>query len=201
MAAKPSLKRLLEFQELLLKLRAVERTIYLPPDNEQENDVEHSYNLAMTAWFLSPHFAHLDTDKLVRLALAHDLLEVHSGDTFVYGDEAALASKHQREQQAVKLLAKDWPDFTDLHDAIKEYEARQSDEAKFVYALDKLMPTFLNVMSKGYFWLKHSITYERFREEKAAKVAISPEINNYYEQLLKLLQEHPEYFARPGRNR
>lgn len=75
-AQPPALARLLEFQHMLLAFRAIERRLHIPPGLDVfENDAEHSYALAMNAWFLAPHFPHLDRDKLIRLSLAHDINE------------------------------------------------------------------------------------------------------------------------------
>jgi putative hydrolase of HD superfamily len=80
---KPDIHRLIAFEELLLRFRTIERMIPLPfSSQENENDAEHSYALAMTAWFLAPHFPHLDRDEVIRMALAHDLVELYAGDTF-----------------------------------------------------------------------------------------------------------------------
>lgn len=193
MKGKPSISRLIEFQQLLLKFRAIKRTVYIPPDNEElENDSEHSYNLALSAWFLGQYFPHIDVNRAVILALTHDLVEVHAGDTFSYG--ADKDAKRLREEAAQKQLAEEWPDFPELHEAIEEYESRSSEEAKFVYALDKLMPSMINYLDDGYFWKKHGITLDMFKHEKETKMPVSPEIYPYYHELLALLEEDIDRF-------
>jgi putative hydrolase of HD superfamily len=106
-----------------------------------------------------------------------------------------LSGKAEREVAAVEQLAKEWPDFPEMTSAIHEYEARQTDEAKFVYALDKLMPILLNYLNQGRSWQHHGVTFEKFVAEKEAKVPISPEIYAYYKELLAILQEHLDFFA------
>lgn len=65
----PNIARLIEFQRLLLKFRAIERKLYLPPEtNKLENDVEHSYVLAMMAWYVGSYFPELDNNLLIRLS-------------------------------------------------------------------------------------------------------------------------------------
>ncbi len=197
---KPDVQRLIDLQQVLVQFAAIERRVYFPaPLERAENDVEHTYTLAMAAWFLAEHFPDLDRDKLIRIALAHDLLEVHAGDTFVYGDAAALNSKHEREAAAVKRLKQEWADFPDLFDAIDEYEHRESAEAKFVYALDKIMVITLNILNGGKTWLEHGVTFAQFVAEKEKKVPISPEVYAYYRQLHNLLLTQPQLFA-PAKN-
>lgn len=193
---KPDAQRLIDLQKLMVQFAAVERRVYLPaPLDRTENDVEHTYTLAMAVWFLAAYFPELDRDKLIRLALAHDLLEVHAGDTFAYGDGAALASKAAREARAATQLAHEWSDFPELKDAIDEYEHRKSAEAKFVYALDKVMVITLNILNGGKVWQKYGVTFEDFVAEKEKKVPVSPEVYTYYTQLRDLLIKQPYLFA------
>lgn len=195
MSDKPDIHRVLEFQKLLVQFQHISRVTHIPDSWEAENDTEHSYNLAMTAWFLAPHFPQLDRDKLIRYALVHDLVEVHAGDTYIYADEATLATKHAREQAALKQLEQDWADFPNLTATIRTYEQRDDEESKFVYALDKIMPIMLIFLGEGYTWQREGITPEQLHEAKRRKVALSPEIYPYYEQLHDLLQQHRHYFT------
>src|ERR1044072_2015223 len=95
---KPDINRLIELQTALLQFRAIKRTIHIPPGLEElENDTEHSYNLAILGWFLAGSFPELNRDRIIRLGLAHDLIELHAGDTYAYSDDAALSTKAVRE--------------------------------------------------------------------------------------------------------
>jgi 5'-deoxynucleotidase YfbR-like HD superfamily hydrolase len=191
---KPTIQRLIELQRLLLQFSQVERRNHRKHRQDYifENDTEHSYNLAMTAWFLAKWFPKLNRDKIIRYALAHDFVEVHAGDTFVYGSQQELASKAQREADAIKKLSKDWADFGELTETIEAYETRADDEAKFVYALDKIMPIMLVYLHDGYSWKVDNITAKMLYDAKIKKVALSPEISHYFKQLNTLLLEHPE---------
>lgn len=186
-AAKPDIHRLIAFHALLLQFQAIERVTQVPPHFRQENDTEHSYNLALAAWFLAGVFPELNRDQLIRFALVHDLVEVHAGDTYIYADAATLSTKQAREAAALEQLAGDWPDFPDLIATIREYERQDSQEAKFVYALDKIMPIILLYLGKGHTWRQEHITRAQLHETKRHKVAVSPAINDYYEQLHELL--------------
>lgn len=190
---KPGLKRVLELQELLVAFSQVERVTHRKHQGRMraENDTEHSYNLAMTAWFLAQYFPKLNAEKVIQYALVHDLVEVHAGDTYLYGTAQELASKHAREAEAATRLSKDWADFPALHQLIASYEARDTAEARFVYALDKLMPIMLIYLQNGYTWKKHGITVDMLDRAKREKVALSPEIQPYFEDLLALLLASP----------
>lgn len=201
MVKKPDIHRLIELQRMMLKFREIKRIIDLPGDGQRENDAEHSYTLAMTAWFLAPTFPHLDRDRLIRICLAHDLVEIHAGDTFAYGDASSKESKNEREKAATDKLAKEWPDFPELTDAIHDYKERKTEEAKFVYALDKIMPALIMYIGDGYGWHKHNITIDDFRAEKEKKVAVSPEIVPYYQELYELIKSNPHLMPSPSQQR
>jgi putative hydrolase of HD superfamily len=194
-----SLDRVIDLQRLLLTFNDLERTLLLPstPDkpDRNETDTEHSYSLAMVAWYLAQNLPHLDTDKCIRYALVHDLIEIHSGDTFMYDkDQARHDSKAERERQAAATLAKDWPDFAGMNASIRDYEARDNPESKFVYALDKLMPMIINHLSEGKNYRRHGVTLSDVKQAKGRKVAVSPEVKSLYDELIAIFESRPAYF-------
>lgn len=191
-----SLKRLIELQEFLHAFQSIERVVDVPGRDAPENDVEHSYNLAMAAWFLSESFPELDRDKVIRYALIHDIVEVHAGDTYAYADEEELASKPEREAAALRKIKVDWKDFGELTEMMHDYENKVDNEANFVYALDKIMPIIVMVISDGKTWKKRGVTLEQIRESKRPKIAKSPQIIPYFEELLTYLEENPGIFAK-----
>lgn len=196
--SKPDIHRLLELQKLLTQFSQIERMTHRKHKDAHiyENDTEHSYNLALTAWFLAPHFPELDRDLIIRLALVHDLVELHAGDTYIYGSAEELATKAEREAAALKQLAKDWPDFPEVTQLIHDYEKRDLPEAKFVYALDKIMPIMLIYIHEGYTWKQKNITADMLYEAKHQKVALSPEIKPYFDELYELLLRSPQFIKR-----
>lgn len=194
----PDINRLIELQKLLDAFTAVDREAHRKYDDKitAENDTEHSYNLAMTSWYLAAWFPELDKNLLIQYGMVHDLVEIYAGDTFSYGSAEDLASKEHREAEALKRLEIEWRDFPDMISSIEAYETKKTPEAKFVYALDKLMPIMLIYLHEGYSWQKHGVTAAMLYENKITKVSLSPEILPYFEQLHKLLLEHPELFKK-----
>ena len=195
---KPDIHRLIELQQLFLVFTQIERGVHRKQNDVfiPENDSEHSYTLAMTAWYLSKWFPELNQSKLIRFALAHDLVEIHAGDTFFYGTPEELGSKQEREAIAYKQLENDWSDFDDMLSSIKSYETRDSNEARFVYALDKVLPIIQVFINEGYSWKKHKITMDVLHEYKVDKISLSPEVKEYFDQLIVVLQKHPEIISR-----
>jgi putative hydrolase of HD superfamily len=194
---KPDILRLLELQKLLLRFSQIQRRIDRKQDEAyiKESDTEHSYNLAITAWYLCTYFPRLNRDKVIRFALVHDLVEIHAGDTYIYGPQEHLDSKKEREAAALRQLTADWPDFSDLTAQMEEYESHKSEEAKFIFALDKIMPIMQIYIAGGYTWRLEGVTLEKLHAAKIHKVAVSPEIKPYYDKLYELLTVNQHLFG------
>lgn len=185
------LEKFLSFSRLLHAFARIERMATMPGTERRENDMEHSYHLALMAWYLvDSRKLDLDLSLVLRYALAHDLVEIHAGDTYVWSKDASHhASKHEREAAAAKQLQAAYPEFPDLHAAIGEYEKRESRESRFVYALDKLMPMLVIRESGGDLWKKEGVTSDMQRARKAPQVALSPEVEPYFNELVELIRK------------
>lgn len=191
-------KRLLDLQELLLEFLEINRLVFIPDGKLKdrfENDIEHSFNLAMLGWYLCKQYPELDRDLVIKYALIHDFVEVYAGDVMAIGrtDEQE-KKKVKAEQEALAKLEKNWPDFPDMTNAIHEYEIQKSPEAVFVKSLDKIAPLLLQLLSKGKTWKFHNMSRSEIVNHKNEKTKNSPEINAIWEELKKEILCHDEYF-------
>jgi putative hydrolases of HD superfamily len=186
----PSIDRLADVQQLIINLSKVERVMQFGDTGRKENDVDHSYGLALTCWYLAPKIApQLDLEKIFKYALAHDMVEIQAGDTFVFGDSKEIDDKADREAKAIKQLYKDWPDFTEMVDATKGYDDKIDEEAKFVKAVDKFIPLIIIDQGEGSeFWNRHKITLDMMRKNKVT-IKVSDYIAPYYDKILDWLEE------------
>ena len=189
------LQHLLKFIELTHQFQNIERTVYAGVGNDRfENDAEHSYQVAITAWYLnSTRNLHFENEKLFKYALAHDLVEAYAGDTSIH-DKEAHAVKHEREEKALEQIVQTFPECTDMYETIKAYERREDGESKFVYALDKLLPMLNAYLDSGRSWHKNRASYTAIHEYKLPKVALDPTIHDLYNELTKLLEQRKELF-------
>lgn len=184
------LQKLLGFAGILNELQKVERVIRVLDEDRWENDLEHSYDLVMLAWYIvDSRKLPLDRDKVFRYALAHDLVEVYAGDTYIYSkDQTLLDSKSEREQAAAERLTKEFPEVPELHTAILGYMEKKDPESRFVYALDKIQPVIQLYLDNGRTWKEKNVTLEMLYESKKDKVVFSPEIESYFNELMLLLK-------------
>lgn len=56
------------------------------------------------------------------------------------------------------------PHRTELHGLWKEFEARETAEARFACAIDRLQPLIHNYCTKGQVWQENRITADRVRQ-------------------------------------
>lgn len=106
-----------------------------------ESVAAHSYGVALAALLLAP--ADVDREKLLAMALLHDLAEIEVGDITPY-DGISREEKHARERAAMSRLLAARPDLLALWE---EAEAGTSEEARLLHALDKLD---MDVMAERY---------------------------------------------------
>jgi len=200
-AEHPTVQRIAELQQFIADFARVLRVPHLADLGRKENDVEHSFGLALTCWYLAPKIVpELNLEKIFKYALAHDTVEIHAGDTFIFAPQDELDSKSGREDAAIERLKKDWPDFLELAEAAKGYKDKIDEEAKFVKAVDKILPVLMvNLGEKSKFWERHQITLDMEIENKLS-LKVSDYFAPYYEKLVAWISD-PDYFYNPGSGR
>jgi len=179
----------------------IERDVVLPIEpRKYETDVEHSWSVAFLACSLAPEIdTKLNVGKIAQFAIVHDLVEVFAGDTSPWHDKQTRESKEEREEKALKHIEERYTRFPWIIQTIKEYESRASNEAKFVWALDKVIVLILRHLDKGKYYVENGVTKELFDTRLAAhrkKAHAHPKIGEYYDQLLEIFDKHPEYFSK-----
>lgn len=185
-----NLKNILNFTAFTHKFQQVVRTIYVTGIDRDENDLEHVGQLALLAWYIAEsEKLDLDQEKLIKYALAHDLVETYAGDTYFHTTDQALKdSKAEREANAAKRIRTEFSEFDDLHELIEAYEEKKDKEARFIYALDKMIPVLNIYLDHGRSWKRDKVTLEMIRK-KDEKIAESPELINAWMEFTKLLEE------------
>ena len=164
--------------------------MFVTGEKRRENDAEHSFQLALTAWYLiTTEKLDLDVTKIIKYALAHDLVETYAGDVFHYtSNNKEKQEKKKRENQALQQIKDEFPEFSDLHVIIEAYERKIDAETRFVYALDKLLPAINNYLDEGRSWKKNGVTFEMLLT-KADKIGLSEELEPLWAELIKLVEK------------
>ncbi|MFH1633830.1 MAG: HD domain-containing protein [Chloroflexota bacterium] len=109
----------------------------IPPER-CESVAEHSFGVALLALFLADaHFPVLDTGKVLRMALLHDIGEVYAGD-IVPGAGVSAGEKHQLETESASRVLGRQPRGKEYLALWEEFEEGESPEAQFVRQIDTL---------------------------------------------------------------
>ncbi len=181
--------------------RLVRRTFLVRGRTNNENDAEHSYQMAMCAWFVNEHLnLRLNSDKILRYALVHDLVEVYAGDTPTIGAAAkgkSMEDKQQREKEALNRIKEEWAkDFPAMVTAMETYESKIDPESLLIYTLDKIITKINNIEDNGRNWHQNPTRLEDLDAYTRSKVATFPPVAKLYAEIYGLLKENPSLFPR-----
>ena len=156
------LKKQIDFIVEIDKLKHILRRTVLIDKSRRENDAEHSWHLAVMAILLKEYAAEdVDLEKVMKMVLVHDLVEIDAGDTFCYDAKANL-DKRDRELCAADRLFAILPEdqAKELRRLWEEFEECTTPEARFAASLDRLQPFIHNVHTDGHTW-KNGVTSDQ----------------------------------------
>lgn len=129
-------EQLLQILHTAEHLKDVTRHSYTS-GGRHESTAEHSWRLALMAYFLRADFPEVDMDRVIRMCLIHDLGEVFTGDIPSFLKSTA------DEQQEEALLSR-WvsslpaPYGAEMAGLYAEMAAQQTPEARIYKALDNM---------------------------------------------------------------
>lgn len=163
------MERLLKQIDFLIeadKLKNILRRNYISDGSKRENDAEHSWYFSLAAMILSEYSNNkIDIQKIIKMAIIHDIVEIYAGDTFIY-DEKAKESQKEREKIAFKkifgLLPEDQKEY--FRELWNEFEENISNESKFAKSIDRIVAVLLNLKSNGKAWKENKIEYSQVYE-------------------------------------
>lgn len=154
------------------RLKSVLRGTTLCDGTRRENSGEHSWHIALYALTLAEHSERpVNVDRVIRMLLIHDLVEIDAGDAPIHGD-------HDPDEQArIERLAADRifgllpPDQAALFRALwEEFEEAQTDDAVFAKSIDRVQPVMANLESGGGTWPEYNVTPEKLDTRVGKKV-------------------------------
>jgi Predicted hydrolases of HD superfamily len=180
-------RRQIEFILEVDRLKEVYRQSYLLYSDRHENSAEHSWHLAVAALLLAEHADEpIDTARVIRMALVHDLVEIDAGDTFIYDTAGNLEKAAKEEKAADRIFGLLPSGQRDEWRALwNEFEQRETAEAKFANALDRLLPVLHNYFTECRSWKEHGITREQALLKNAAIGEGSKTIWHFVETLIR----------------
>ena len=167
------------------KMKKILRRTVLMDSSRRETDAEHSWHFALMAMTLLEYVGNkdLDTYKVLRMALVHDLIEIYAGDTFAY-DPKGHSDKYERETSAADKLFSLLPEDQgkEFRSLWEEFDAMETPEAQYAASIDRFQPFLHNYRTQGYTWKEGNVhyaqVYERMEILRTAMPALWPTVLN-----------------------
>jgi putative hydrolase of HD superfamily len=128
--------KLIEFMSVIEKLKCNTRHSWTS-SGRQESVAEHSWRLALIAYFVKDEFPDINMDKVIKMSLIHDFGEAITGDIPAFYKEK---KDELVEEAAVSHLLSQLPEelreeLASLFGEMRQLETR---EAKLLKGLDKM---------------------------------------------------------------
>lgn len=126
-------KSLASFLYEVATLKRLQRTGWQIIGSNKESIAEHSYMVAVISFILAKIMGG-NLEKVLTMALFHDLEETRTGDIYKLADFYT----HANSDKALKDSLSQVPDQENIFSVMDEYSGRKSPEAKIVHDADVL---------------------------------------------------------------
>jgi putative hydrolase of HD superfamily len=181
------LTRQIAFIAEIDKLKGVLRRTLIMDGSRLENTAEHSWNISVFAMLMHEYTGNPrpNLDRVIRMLLLHDIVEIDAGDTFAY-DTVGYADKEERELAAAHRLFGLLPDdqLEEWMGLWREFEAGMSVDALYANAMDRLLPLLHNYYTGGVSWVKHGIVRSQVARRIAPVERVAPALWRFAMELL-----------------
>jgi putative hydrolase of HD superfamily len=179
-------RRQLDFLIASHHLTGVLRLNRLLDGSRSESSAEHSWHLALMATVLAAdHAAGVDLARVLAMLVIHDLVEVEAGDVPIYDEQLRLDIMAAEQRAAVALFGRlPQPQGDALLALWHEFEAAETDDARFARGIDRLQPLLLHWAGDGVAWAARGVTVAQERRVMAAIVEFWPSLGPVAETLV-----------------
>jgi putative hydrolases of HD superfamily len=176
----------IEFIKEIDKIKYIQRRTKLINSDRHENDAEHSWHLAMMTIVLAEYSnTPIDVQKVLKMVLIHDIVEIDTGDVFLHDTSKNHDNTEEETIAAKRIFGMLPPEQAEEFISIwEEFEEGETNEAKFAKAMDRFEPLLQNASNKGGTWAEYNVGYERVFDTAYKIKKGSEAIWNYTEELL-----------------
>lgn len=160
------------------KLKSVQRRSKIIGSDRHEDSAEHSWHFAVAAISLAPYASKgVDIQRVTKMALIHDIVEIDAGDVMVYDLGAREAIQSQEAAAAVRLFGLlPEPQRQHFSGLWQEYEAGESADARFALMIDRILPILMNLHNGGQSWVENGIRLEQVLDRAQFIAELHPEL-------------------------
>lgn len=154
------------------RLKHVLRATPVVDGSRPENSGEHSWHLALYAMVLADQAPPgVSIDRVIRMLLIHDLVEIDAGDAPIHGDYDPVALALAEEAAADRIFGLLPADQATAFRALwAEFEAVQTPDAIFAKALDRSQPVVHILENGGSGWRDYGVQRDGFLRLVGARI-------------------------------
>lgn len=180
-----NLQKILSFIVEVDKIKNIMRRTLLIDGSRRENDAEHSWHLAIMAMLLTEYAddKNFTLDKVLKMVIVHDLVEIYAGDTFAFDVKGNL-EKEDKEKKAADKLFGQLPSNQgkQLRKLWEEFDEAKTPEARYAAALDRLQPFIHNLCTEGHTWVLGKVTKEQVYKRSGLAMEVLPALKPWMEE-------------------
>ena len=145
------------------KLKSVMRASRLHDNSRFENSAEHSWHVMLFALVLADQAdAAVSVDRVIRMLLLHDLVEIDAGDNPIHGTVDHAAMEAAEQVAADRLFGLLPPDQAAEYRALwEEFEAAVTPDAVFAKSIDRVQTPIANLKNGGGSWLDYNVSFDQ----------------------------------------
>ncbi|GLW18738.1 hydrolase [Streptomyces sp. NBRC 13847] len=182
-----NLREVFDFISFTARLRDVERHNNATP-SRKESVAEHSWHLALISWILHREFEResgrkLDLEKMLKMCLMHDLVEIEAGDPSAWNardrDEKARIEEEVAQRRFASLPDGLGDEFLSLW---HEHEEAVTPEARLVRGVDRLNPALMRLLT-GQGWQDVGADAAALDRLQLPRVQVSDTLTALYEEV------------------
>jgi putative hydrolase of HD superfamily len=187
----------IDLGRLSLVFSRVDRITFHEDGTTPESDADHTVMLGLISCaFAARYLPQLDLGLVAQYALVHDLVEAYAGDTPTLHalSGTAKVEKLAREHAAWERIVLEFGSTLPwLPDTIEDYELLVAPEARYVKALDKLLPKITHVLNGGVTLAGQGMDADRLAERYELQLS---ELQAYAADFPELFELRAELVAR-----
>ncbi len=172
------LQQQIAFLGELEKLKTVTRMNKTLDSGRNENSAEHSWHSTLMVLILKEYApAEIDVLRVVTMLLIHDIVEIDTGDVFLYNEERRKSVEAEELVAAKRIFGMlPSPQDQEMLALWEEFEAEESADAKFAKAIDRFQPLINHPITREKGDKIESVTKSKIIEKKRFLKEYSPQL-------------------------
>lgn len=150
------LRQVFDFIAFSARLREVERHNNATPERK-ESVAEHSWHLALVCWVLHREFERecghtLDLEKMLKMCLMHDLVEIEAGDPSAWRTQDSARRREEKARVEEEVARRRYGALpgelgAEFLEVWREHEEGATPEARLVRGADRLNPALMRCLT------------------------------------------------------